>query len=304
MLLTERDNRDSHYWSRLLTVGLAWGIILAYAGYIALVVVSLIRPAPSNPCCLTPADLGFRYEDVAFTAGESLHLRGWYIPSQNGAAVILLHGYGKNRSEMLDRARMLANDGFGVLLYDLRGHGQSGGDVRILGWPDILDVRAAVDFLKAREDVAPGRIGILGRATGAQIALRAAAWTDDLQAVVADGPVVATTADEPDPPTIGDEFIQYGNDLIYRGVEWRTHSPAPPGVAALITDIAPRPVLFIAAGPVLGREARITAHFHGLAGEPKEIWTVPDAKPGLIPETNPEDYQKRIVSFFSDHLLQ
>ncbi len=41
-----------------------------------------------------------KYEDVALTTSDGLRLSGWYIPSQNGAAVILLHGYGTNRIQM------------------------------------------------------------------------------------------------------------------------------------------------------------------------------------------------------------
>ena len=45
-------------------------------------------------------------------------LSGWYVPSRNGAVVILLHGYGNNRAQMWPRAEPLARAGYGVLLYD------------------------------------------------------------------------------------------------------------------------------------------------------------------------------------------
>jgi hypothetical protein len=43
---------------------------------------------------------------------------GWYRPSRNGAAVLLVHGGGGDRSGPLRHARMLARHGDGVLLYD------------------------------------------------------------------------------------------------------------------------------------------------------------------------------------------
>ena len=54
-------------------------------------------------------------------------LAGWYAPSRNGAAVVLLHGAGSTRSNVLDEAVVLAEHGYGVLMLDARGHGESAG---------------------------------------------------------------------------------------------------------------------------------------------------------------------------------
>ena len=70
-------------------------------------------------------------------------LSGWYVPSRNGAAVVLLHGAGSTRSAVLPHAVVLADDGFGVLLYDARGHGRSQGRAMDFGWYGDLGVAAA-----------------------------------------------------------------------------------------------------------------------------------------------------------------
>ncbi|MFP2907312.1 hypothetical protein ACLESD_20150 [Pyxidicoccus sp. 3LFB2] len=45
-------------------------------------------------------------EDVAFTNADGLTLRGWYVPSRNRAAVVLVHGFADNRAQLLfERAR-------------------------------------------------------------------------------------------------------------------------------------------------------------------------------------------------------
>jgi dipeptidyl aminopeptidase/acylaminoacyl peptidase len=69
------------------------------------------------PCCdTTPADYGFTYEDVTFETAQGLELSAWYIPTQNGAVVITVHGAGNNRSTVIDEASILAQHGYGVLM--------------------------------------------------------------------------------------------------------------------------------------------------------------------------------------------
>ena len=98
----------------------------------AVVVLSLaIAVAATNvpPTALgseTPADRGLSFEAVEFPAADGVGLSGWYVPSHNGAAVVLLPGSGSTRSAVLDHAVVLAGGGYGVLLFDARGHGESG----------------------------------------------------------------------------------------------------------------------------------------------------------------------------------
>ena len=104
----------------------------------------------------TPRAHGLAYEDVTFSTADGVELSGWYVPSRNGAAVVLLHGAGSTRSAVLAHAVVLADDGFGVLLYDARGHGRSQGRAMDFGWYGDLDVAAAVDFVAGQAGVAAG----------------------------------------------------------------------------------------------------------------------------------------------------
>jgi pimeloyl-ACP methyl ester carboxylesterase len=72
-------------------------------------------------------DLGAPKRPVTLTTANGLELRGWYMPSRNGAAVALMHGTGGNRLGVADHARLLARHGYGVLLCDFQGHGASDG---------------------------------------------------------------------------------------------------------------------------------------------------------------------------------
>jgi uncharacterized protein len=128
------------------------------------------------------ADLGRPYRSVAFTTSDGLRLRGWYVPSLNGAAVIVFPG---RRANPVRYARMLARHGYGVLLFDRRGEGQSEGDGNLFGWGGDKDLLAAIGFLGRRPDVKA--IGGLGLSVGGELMLQTAAETPKLGAVVSEG---------------------------------------------------------------------------------------------------------------------
>lgn len=133
---------------RLLGTGLIGGISLACVVIELIYIVTITRPAPSVVGDPPSGDDGAEYRPVTlYNEGDDIHLSGWYVPSENRAVIILLHGFGANRLEMKSRADVLVHHGYGVLLYDLRGHGESGGDVRAFGWQDVGDVNAALEFL-------------------------------------------------------------------------------------------------------------------------------------------------------------
>ena len=110
------------------------------------------------------AELGATLEQVAFETADGLTLKGWYVPSRNGAAVIAAPG----RAGSQKQARMLVRHGYGVLLFDRRGEGESQGDPNAFGWDASNDMRAAVAFLQRRPDVENGRIGGIGLSVGGE----------------------------------------------------------------------------------------------------------------------------------------
>ena len=92
------------------------------------------------------ANLGADYERVTFTTSDGLKLSGWYVPSRNRAAVIAFSG----RNGPQAQTRMLVRHGYGVLLFDRRGSGESEGDPNGFGWEGEKDITAALAFLKRR----------------------------------------------------------------------------------------------------------------------------------------------------------
>ncbi len=291
--------RGCRYWLNLALVGLA-GL---WVGYYVIAIYSVTVPVSHEICCATPADSGFDFEAVTLTSPFDVPLSGWYIPSQNGAAIIVLHGYGGDRVGELPRAAMLAQAGYGVLLYDMRGHGESSPVLRSYGWADVVDVDTAVTWLQNRDDVDPERIGIFGFSIGGQVALRAAAQLDTIQAVVADGAGFANNDDFPPLHSLGEQIIGIGNSIVYKGVEWRTGFKAPAAVIEIIDEIAPRPLFLIAAGEAEEIEPRIVQNYYDYAQEPKTIWLIPEAGHGGGPTARPEEYAERLISILDKVLL-
>jgi fermentation-respiration switch protein FrsA (DUF1100 family) len=285
-------------------VAVVWGTLLLYTGYLGLWVYATARPARTDVCCVTPADLGLDYEDVVLTTVDGLTLFGWYIPSRNQAAVILLHGYGAHRIEMLGRAGLLADHGYGVLLYDQRASGESEGEFRSFGWADADDVPVALEFLDGRAEVEPERVGILGFSQGGQIALRAVAASDRFRAIVAEEPGFSTLEDLPRRTGFGDRWIVFNYRLGFKGLEWWTRVQNPSGVVEGLSRIAPRPVLLIATGPTEEPGYWLVRHFYDQASEPKTWWHVPEAGHGQVPRVRREEYEERVVSIFDQSLLR
>ena len=78
--------------------------------------------------------------------------------------------------------------GYGVLVFDRRGEGESEGDFNSFGWSGEADLVAAARWLAApRPDVRAGRVGGLGLSVGGELLLQTAAHSPLLHAVVADG---------------------------------------------------------------------------------------------------------------------
>src|SRR4026209_137273 len=100
-------------WANKVILNLVIGLLLVAAGAVLRVTKSeahdLItasmdtRELPEE----TPANYNMPFEDVTVKSVDGLKLVGWFVPSQNGAVVILQHGYKSTREEMLNEAEML-----------------------------------------------------------------------------------------------------------------------------------------------------------------------------------------------------
>jgi pimeloyl-ACP methyl ester carboxylesterase len=158
-------------------------LLLLMAGFVILSLLGFfmaIRP-PRLTVPLRPEDVNLRVEAVTIHTADGLRLAGWLAVRPRAPAVILLHGYPAEKSDLLPLAAAL-HPRFTVLLMDFRYFGESEGQVTTLGFRERDDVRRAVDLLHAR-GLTP--VGVFGFSMGGAVALLAAADEPRIRAVAA-----------------------------------------------------------------------------------------------------------------------
>jgi pimeloyl-ACP methyl ester carboxylesterase len=265
------------YWLNLIV----FAAVTAVAGYFASMYLGvsyfmargLTRPQRMPLCCTNPADHGYAYDEVTLLTRDGVPIRGWYIPSQNRSAIILLHSIASNRLGTLPHAMMLARHGYGALMIDLRAHGESGGTLLTFGGQEYLDVSAVIDYLQARPEVDPEKIGMLGLSQGAGVGILSAAKDPRLAAVVADAPGATVFKDWPTPVTPYDWLYVPFDAMFFFYLHQLDGVSQPSSILDAVGQIAPRPVLLIGG---TGVEQRAVSWYYAAAGEPKEIWLIPD----------------------------
>lgn len=163
-----------------ILLGLAGAALLALAYLGVGLFVALRLTAPEDtPVEGSPSDVGLKYKAPRLASEDGVPLRAWWVAGDGGErAAVLVHGFGGNRSEehLLRTARIYVSKGYAVLMLDLRGHGDSGGERRTLGYREVRDVRAAISWLKERR-YDPNDVVLHGWSMGAATAVRAAPGT-------------------------------------------------------------------------------------------------------------------------------
>jgi hypothetical protein len=291
------DGSRARRIARVVATGLA---ALALAILVALPLGLALVATHRARSPVVAADLGRPYRDVALTASDGLRLRAWYVPSRNGAAVIAFPG----RAKPVPHARMLVRHGYGVLLLDRRGEGESEGDYNAFGWSGERDLRAAIDFLRRQPDVDPDRIGGLGLSVGGELLLQAAAHTPALRAVVSEGAGQRSLAEHLENPELG-RVQRWATGMLAQtaAVAVLSNSAPPDDLADLMPRIAPRPTLLVQA--VDGNPDEVLNEVYARrGGRSSERWLVAKGGHTGALQAIPAEYERRIVSFFDRALLQ
>ena len=174
-------------------------LVLAVAGVTVWLVYSATRP-PRRPYLVTPeqflrlSDRGVRATEETWANHDGTRARGWLIRGAEGSpAVLLLHGYGADRSWLLNLGvKINETTNMTVLLPDLRGHGENPlVATTAFGTTEADDVRAALEYLRGLKSpqgraLVGGPLGVYGVELGAYAALSAAAQERDVRALVID----------------------------------------------------------------------------------------------------------------------
>ena len=260
---------------------------------------------PRLPVTQTPELFHLPSETVHFQATDGVRLEGWKIPGDPARPwLILCHGVGSNRSDLLDIAEGLHRAGFSLLLFDFRGHGGSAGRVTSFGWREQRDLEGALVFLGQQPEVPARSYGVYGISLGGAVALMVGAGDERIGAVAADSPY--TTLEE----TLGRHLtllypLPKVPFLWFVLATYRLRFGVwPKRVLPLesAARLSPRPILLIHGAqdprmPVEGAKRMFAG-----AGEPKELWIVEGADHLQAFSRDPDAYRSRLVGFFQSSL--
>lgn len=125
---------------------------------------------------------------VEVVAPDGVTLRGWSWPGRNERSplVVLLHGIGASRADLVHLGRVYRAEGWAVAMFDSRAHGESDSMTVTFGYRERDDVAAIVRELTHGDASLP--VGLHGCSMGAAIALQAAAGLPQVKAVIAEAP--------------------------------------------------------------------------------------------------------------------
>jgi uncharacterized protein len=249
------------------------------------------------------------HEDVTFNSRDGVVLKGWWfaVPGADRAAVIV-HGRGRNRvnSDFMEAAvaRLFLVHGYSVLLFDLRGHGESGGTRYTLGIEEPRDILAAIDLATSKGNIKRGRVAIIGESLGGGSAL------------------MTVNADPFIGPVVTDSAFADANTVVSESATKYTNLPSwfTPGIVLMsrlflgldISQVTPskvvaahpeRPFLFIQCSD----DTTVPLH-HGLdlksasANPRTELWIVPGCEHVKAFATHPDEWAQHVLGFIGREL--
>jgi len=260
---------------------------------------------PRYPYEVSLEALGLKGEEVTFQSQDGLKLSGTLIVKDtSNPLIILCHGVGANRYDLVETARALYEEGhFNLFLFDFRAHGRSGGWLTSFGYREQKDLLGVLHYLDSRENLVH-QYGVFGVSMGGVVGIMVAAQDERIQALCVDSPFadLEETMKKhlqliyPFPEFPFFTFTKFSYNLLFM-TDLRNVSPL-----RVVKNISPRPFYLINGG----KDERMTPErakaIYERAAEPKTLWIVPGAGHLEGRAIAAEEYDRSIVSFFSNAL--
>lgn len=296
---------DMKRWTRFVILAVLV-LVLAFIGISGYIGYSMTRQE-RLPLAGNPADIGLAFENISFPGiDEKLTLRGWLLPAEDSApAIIMVHGNGANRNDptigTMEIAAGLVGRGYNVLMFDLRGCGESDGKMVSGGYHEKKDLLGAVNYLKNRGFE---KVGVIGFSLGAVTSLLAAAETGDIHAVVSDSSY-ADLADIMEPEfskrTSAPRFLLKPILFMIKvmfGVDFTAIRPVD-----CVAQIASGPVFFIHGENDETIPYKHAERLYRISDNPlNRLWIVPGTDHVGAYKTHPVEYIEKVADFFDSGL--
>ena len=244
------------------------------------------------------------WEDITFETEDGLTISGWFFPpaaDSNGATVILVHGLGGNRDGMLTQAAVLSQYGYGALLYDMRNHGSSEGNITTFGHYEQLDVMAAFDWLRTRPEVNMERVALLGESMGGASVIHAAVNLPDVKAIIVQSAFssIEDNVDEGVQRFTGLPSFPFGPLVIFFSEQETRVSMRDLRPVDDIARLAPRPVLIMHGRNDDMIDVENSYRLYEAANEPRELYIVEAGWHGGLLAADPEGVEEQLVTFLN-----
>ena len=298
-------SKTRRFKRRLLWIPVVLVVVIAVVILgISIYAASSLTQFEREPILNIPTDYGLEYVDVSFPSRDGLMLKGWWLGTQDDVPVIVMvHGSTRNRvnppERMLGIARELVNNGYNILMFDMRGHGESEGKRVSAGLYETNDLLGALDYINHRG--IESKIGVLGFSMGAATCLMTAPECEEIDAVIVDGAyadivsiVESEFANRSDLPQFFLPIILFMTKNLY-DVDFTAIKPIE------ATKNITVPVFVIHGGqdstvPVehANRLAEVCQNPYSM------LWIVPEAEHCEAYMERSEEYVNKVVSFFEE----
>lgn len=249
------------------------------------------------------------WREVAIQARDGAVLRAWLLSPEdsNGNCVITMHGVADGRRGTLGLARLFVENHYTVLMPDSRAHGESGGEIATYGLLERDDVHRWVDWLMSSGR--PRNVFAMGESMGAGVLLQSLAVEHRFSAVAAESPFanfeeIAEYRVAQRLPIGGLVGRTFARSVVWSGflyARWKYGLDFRAANAADVVADVSTPILLIHGlddTNIPPQHSRILA-----SRNPRSItlWLVPGAAHTGAFATAPEQFQSRVLGWFSEH---
>ena len=265
----------------------------------------VFHPPELLPEVLQPEELGLRADRFHCVTGDGVTLRGWTIPAAKPTdrSIVFCHGWGDNKGDVLRRFAFL-QDAFNLVFFDTRAHGESDGEHSTIGYLESRDFAAVAAWLRENRPSWTRRLGVCGLSMGAAVAIEGMSSHPEFRCAFLESPFRSFN-------TVVGQFCWNKFRLPFFPFAWWTllvirfrlggdpegHSPAYHAA-----KLSPRPLLFVTGAQDALMPVDEVRRLFAEAGEPKELWVIPEASHGRCQEFAGGEYERRALEFFEKHL--